>query len=432
LQNLIYRTKTWYFNRRVPVKYREYDSRKIIRTSLNTDSKTQAVKLASVENLKLEKYWESLLATGRKHSHDYYKQAIKRSEVLGFDYLAADILATGDLRQLIKRLLFVDAENLKQPIVEAVLGGVEMPVIKLDDALNKYLEISRDIILDKDPNQIRKWRNPRKLAIKNLINCIGNKPVNELTRSDMLKFRDWWIDRLEDENLMPNTANKNFIQINTIITTVSKNYRLKLDVDHIFADLLFDESYEPRPPFTTEFICDVLLNEEKLKGMNEVSQCLLKVFAETGVCFSEQSGILPEDIILNAEIPHIIITPRKKKRLKTKYRKRVIPLVGHALDVFMKHPLGFSHLVINPDSFSASVNKYLSENNMLPTNHHTVYSLRHSVQDRLLRLNAPDRVQAQIMGHKYNRPDYGVGATLEHKAEWLETIQLLNRRKPNE
>ncbi|OOQ57366.1 DUF6538 domain-containing protein [Mucilaginibacter pedocola] len=425
MQHLIYRTNTWYFNRRVPVKYREYDSRKLIRTSLNTDSKKTAAKLAYGENERLERYWESLLATGSKHSHDRYQQAIKRAEILGFDYQPANQLAAGQFSQLINRFLFLLTAELTQPRVEAVLGGVEKPEIKLDDALNKYFEISRDIILDKSANQVRKWRNPRKLAIKNLINCIGNKPVQELTRADMLKFRDWWIDRIESENLMPNTANKNFIQIGSIVTSVSKNYQLKLDVDHIFSDLLFDESYEPRPPFSTEHITNVLLNEENLSGMSEVSQCLLKVFAETGACFSEQSGILPEDIILNEEIPHIVITPRKKKRLKTKYRKRVIPLVGYALDVFRKHPLGFSHLDINPDSYSAAVNKYLVENKMLPTERHSVYSLRHSVQDRLLRLNAPDRVQAQIMGHKYTRPDYGVGATLEHKQEWMEKIQLV-------
>jgi hypothetical protein len=31
----------------------------------------------------------------------------------------------------------------------------------------------------------------------------------------------------------------------------------------------------------------------------------------------------------------------------------------------------------------------------------------------------PDRLQADLMGHKFNRPRYGEGPTLAHKLEWL-------------
>jgi len=51
----------------------------------------------------------------------------------------------------------------------------------------------------------------------------------------------------------------------------------------------------------------------------------------------------------------------------------------------------------------------------IPTQQHTIYSLRHSFQDRLLPVNTPDRIQADLMGHKFNRPQYGEGATLAHK-----------------
>lgn len=123
----------------------------------------------------------------------------------------------------------------------------------------------------------------------------------------------------------------------------------------------------------------------------------MHAIAETGAGPSEQVGLMPEDIVLDAEIPHIIIQPRSKKILKTKYRKRIIPLVGYAFEAFKACPQGFTAYRDAPDALSNALNKYLSENALLPTKRNTVYSLRHSFQDRLLAVNAPDRVQAHLM-----------------------------------
>lgn len=76
----------------------------------------------------------------------------------------------------------------------------------------------------------------------------------------------------------------------------------------------------------------------------------------------------------------------------------------------------------NPDVLSTYLNKYLRANDLLPSEKHSVYSLRHSFQDRLLAVNAPDRVQAELMGHKFGRPRYGDGATLKMKSDWLKKI----------
>lgn len=78
-----------------------------------------------------------------------------------------------------------------------------------------------------------------------------------------------------------------------------------------------------------------------------------------------------------------------------------------------------------PDSLSSAMNKYLNENGLLPSDKHTLYSLRHSFQDRLLTANAPDRVQADLMGHKFHRLYYGDGSSLKQKLEWLKKVQLI-------
>ena len=52
----------------------------------------------------------------------------------------------------------------------------------------------------------------------------------------------------------------------------------------------------------------------------------------------------------------------------------------------------------------------------------TLYGLRHTFDDSLTAVEAPDKVNAQLMGHKWQRPKYGAGPTLEQKLRWLEQI----------
>lgn len=56
------------------------------------------------------------------------------------------------------------------------------------------------------------------------------------------------------------------------------------------------------------------------------------------------------------------------------------------------------------DGGTSETNKFLRENDLLPSKDHTMYSLRHSFQDRILCVNAPDRIQAELIGHKFDRP----------------------------
>lgn len=146
--------------------------------------------------------------------------------------------------------------------------------------------------------------------------------------------------------------------------------------------------------------------------------------SETGMRPVELCGLLPEDIKLDDPVPHIHICDRPNRPLKTPHNDRKIPLIGYALDAFKAMPNGFPKYFDKPDTLSSAVNKFLRENDLMPSSKHSVYSLRHSFQDRVLAVEAPDRVQAELMGHKFNRPKYGNGPTLEQKREWLRKIQL--------
>ncbi len=422
---LIKRNDQYYFNRRVPSEYAEYDKRETVRLSLNTDSRKEATRLARLKNQQLENHWANLASGGQKVVHKTYEGVVETSKQLGINYIPSTALAALPISQLLERLNEAGKRIDKEKEVNALLGGTPVPRITLNEVLPKFFHFKKNHTWKMSPNQIRKWQNPRKLAIRTFVEVVGNIEVQSLTKDHVLKYRDWWLERIEHENLSPETANKNIIRIKSILDTVNDNLKLDLDIAKLFSKILLEINDEvKRPPFETDYIISTLLNPERLSGLNPQAKYCLYAFADTGAGISELVGLEPSDIVLDHEIPHIIIQPGQKRALKTKYRKRIIPLVGFALKAFKACPNGFTDYKGRPDSLSGTLNKYLSENGLFPTDQHTVYSLRHSFQDRLLAVNAPDRVQADLMGHKFHRQLYGNGASLEQKFEWLLKIAL--------
>jgi len=425
MKYLTYRKGHPYYIRRVPKALKAYDPRTFIKIGLKTSCEVEAHKAAIRCNEEINAYWQKLLHNSSQHSQDKFVAAVNAARIWGFNYYIASEIAKLPMHELMRRIQQNPENVLTENRVDAVLGGVEKPQIKLSEFWDKFWDYSKNKRMNMSADQIRKWKNPRILIMRDFINCIGDKQAKDLTREDTLKYQNWQMDRIEKGEIVSATANKQIIYLKTMIETVSDNLRLQLDIGYLFKKLILSIDDETkRLPFDSAYITDVLLNPKNLSGMNKEAKAALYAFSETGAGFSELVGLLPEDIILNHDIPHIKIRRHDKHSLKTKYRIRTIPLVGFALDAFKKYPNGFTSYYERPDSLSGAIGKYLRENKLLPSDQHSPYSLRHSFQDRLTRANAPDRVQADLMGHKFQRPTYGDGSDLKQKHEWMTKIQL--------
>lgn len=426
---LLKKNGRYFYHRRVPGEVQEYDPRPYVRIALRTDSEKDAVRRIVAQNDKLEAYWQSLIDTAQRHSDVLYQNLVKRAKLFGFSYLPAPKVATVPLEDIIERVRHVTVHDNNQYHAEAVLGAHAAPKITLSVALTKFWLLARDKTVHKSPNQLRKWKTPRKRAIDNLIGCIGDKDITKITRDDMLKFRDEWIDRIETDKLVKNSANKNFSQIKVIIDTVNKNLKLGINVSHIFGELsLGEDDRGTRPPFETDWLLEKLLLKENFRDIDAQAMWALFAFAETGAGLAEQTSLMPEDIRLDTDIPHIDIKRRAGKSSKTAFRPRQIPLVGFALDAFKACPQGFTDYIDNPDYLANILGGHLREKGLFPSEEHTLYSLRHSFQDRLIDADVPERVQAELMGHSVRvalgRERYGKGPTLAKKLEWMQKIQL--------
>ena len=136
---------------------------------------------------------------------------------------------------------------------------------------------------------------------------------------------------------------------------------------------------------------------------------------------SEVVNLTTATIALDAEVPYVQVRP-DERRMKTKYARRDIPLVGAALMAARAHPNGFPRYRDKAAGLSAAVNKFLDKHGLRPTSEHTLYSLRHTFKDRLRAVEAPEELVDGLMGHKTNKPQYGAGHGLVQRHQWLHRI----------
>jgi integrase len=415
----------YYYNRRVPKEVQEYVDEVFIRLSLKTDSRKVAVKKCLEVNNELERYWLALQTSKMENKHEEYLQAVNLSRIIGSSYAPVERLKDEKLSNLVQRIEVAQSLPQDSPVVPSLLGTVKEPSVTISAALKIFWDISRNKTMKKSKKQVRKWKNPRKRAVRNAIQVIGDKPLKELTRDDLIRFRDWWIERIEKEDMSCATANKDLIHLKSIVDSVAEYKRLDVDTVRLFRKLTLSETASKRrKPFSPDFIQNTFLKSGTLDNLNRQARNILLALINTGARPSEITGLQKEDIFLDHEIPHIYIRPNSNRQLKTRYSERKIPLLGCSLEAFKACPNGFPRYVGKTDTYSGLIGQFFRDNDLLPSKRHTLYSLRHGFQDRLTRANVNDRMQAELMGHKFNRPLYGDGPTLEQKYECLTDISL--------
>ncbi|MES1223022.1 MAG: DUF6538 domain-containing protein, partial [Bacteroidota bacterium] len=146
----------YYFNRKVPLFLKANDPRPFVRFALHTDSRKDAQKLSLIHNESVENYWRALVRENRQHCEETFKAVTLQARRSGF---------------------ISQGEEPFRPVSPAVSNERKQNSPTIQEGLELFWEYTKDKALNKSPNQLRKWRNPRKLAVANLIRVIGNKPM---------------------------------------------------------------------------------------------------------------------------------------------------------------------------------------------------------------------------------------------------------------
>lgn len=422
---IMQRGDIWYLRRRLPKRYESIETRRDLWLSLHTDSEQTAKTKAPLIWQEHVNAWEARLAGDTQDAEARYQAAQDLAKAKGLRYLPATKVAMLPVESLLERIEAIPVTAIAKPdriTAAAVLGAFSQPDITLSRALEMFWQLARDRTQGKSEDQIRRWRYPRIKAMRNLIERVGDKALCQLTRDDMLDFRDWWLDKMSDEGLTPNSANKDLTHISDILKTVNSKKRLEIALP--LGDLTIKGGRKnQRPSFSEAWIRDRILAADALAGLNPEARAIFHIMLNTGMRPSEIAGLRPEEIILDDGFPHISLQPIGRA-LKSDNAERRLPLIGVALEAARGFRGGFPSYRSNSATLSGTINKYMTENGLKESDHHTLYSLRHAFEDRMLAAGIDERIRRDLMGHALGRERYGKGGDLSQVTSLLRPISF--------
>jgi len=207
--------------------------------------------------------------------------------------------------------------------------------------------------------------------------------------------------------------------------------------------ILSEHGIDSKNPFSGTYLpdkADVVVREpiplpvirniqQECMGLDDDIRWLIALLSDTGMRLAEAVGLPLADLVIDGDIPHVIVQPHAWRSLKTKASSREIPLVGaslwaahrahaNATDEFA-FPRYCNMERARADHASAALNKWLRPR--VPEGC-VIHSFRHSMRDRLRAIECPADVNDQIGGWSRSSVGqaYGKGYTLEVLNNWME------------
>ena len=364
----------FYFSRHVPKDLRKYYQCNRIIMCLKTKCPSKALTLSKPIINKLESYWFNL--------------RFKNTEI--------------------------PLENL---LVNTDQTKSETFAPKLSDALEIYFKL-------KGHGKGEIFFRASKRAIKDTINLLKDRPINNYTTIDAARFRDHMFER----KLASSSIKRVFAIIRAVINITIREHGLNCPnaFSGTFIPCLGDT--KKRQPIPIETIIDI---QKECYKINDPNRWLIALISDTGMRLAEATGLLTSDFYLDDMIPFVKITPHKSRRLKTKSSERQIPLVGASLwaakQIVLHNESKYAFPNYTNDqsyktnSASAALNKWLKYRT---TDGCVIHSFRHSMRDRLREVNCPTEIIDQVGGWVDNKvgSSYGNGYSLIRVSEELSKI----------
>ena len=260
-------------------------------------------------------------------------------------------------------------------------------------------------------------------SFKRVYTTLGDLPLTDYSRKDVSAL----ITSLLGAGKKTATVSRELGVVRTAISELLLEHELTLSVSNAFAELKIPklrQDAKQRPVYTT---AQQALVRTFVTSKDGVTTNAVGILLDTGARLSEVIGLLCEDVVLDALVPHIVIVANEKRSLKTPHSTRKVPLVGHALlaakqalvasdDVYL-FPRYMRKGKVANGSASSTLNKALKSLGC-PTTH----SLRHTMRTRLRNANVPVPIVEEIQGWNDSSMAayYGEQTALENMAAELK------------
>ena len=373
------RSGYFYYTRRVPTDLAEHYSSTRIVKSLRTKCFRRAKLQANQTSANLEKYWSHLR------------------------------LMTSEVHEMSKMSIVNMIQDEKQG------NKTVQDIPDLKQALAIYLEL-------KGRGRPKSFEAAATRTYRYVAQVAGNKSLDQYTRSDALRFRDWLVAK----GLTGSSVTRNFSYIKAIFNFAASEYAL--NVANPFSGVYHDRSVGviKRQPIVLPELHQV---QSACRMIDDDLRWLIALISDTGMRLAEGAGLLKEDLFLNTEIPYVRIQKHPWRNLKTAASQRDVPLVGASLWAAQRlleadnnglyaFPRYNRTDVTAADSASAALNKWLRN---YVSKGCTIHSFRHSIRDRLRAVQCPADIADEIGGWSTEGigQGYGNGFGLAITHSWL-------------
>jgi integrase len=364
------RSGVYYYSRRVPKDLSGHYSSQRIVLSLKTKSKRAAVLSSSHLSLELDSYWSSIR-----------------------------------IKQIAKRYV-----KHSTP-----LSGGDVSEVYLSDALEYYLKL-------KGLGKSELFHQTANRSIDYVLSSLGDRDLSEYSTADAGKFRDALLKR----GLVSSSVKRIFSSVKSIVNMAIKEQGL--NISNPFAGIYMPDldDVKKRKPISIDNIKKI---QAACRKEDDDIRWAISLISDTGMRLSEAIGLRREDIVIDGEVPFVVIKGNSKRRLKTKQSERIVPLVGSSLwaakrllkyggddFLFERYNKGGS---TNANSASGALNKWIK---FITGDRVVIHSFRHSMRDRLRAVECPSDVIDQIGGWSKGSigQNYGDGYAVSILWKWMD------------
>ena len=337
----------FYFTRHIPNDLQRHYERPRIVMCLKTRSKNAALKASHSLASKLDEFW--------------LQMRLSSMEVPGSNLLVKN--------------------QTKESFTSSAL--------KLSDALEMYFSL-------KGNNRTANFFTAARRNVGYVIEHLGDKPLDTYLSSDASAFRDWLISR-----------DLNVTSVKRIFGTVRAVVTLSISESGLNCINAFSKTFLPtqeKQKRATIDLNDIRRVQQICFQMGDERRLLVALISDTGMRLSEALGLCWDDVHLDHAYPHLSLKEHPWRPLKTASSKRLLPLVGCALEaVKLLHKQSSTPFLFNSytnakrcngNSCSAALNKWLK--NYVPDA--VIHSFRHSFRDRLRNADVQSEVIDQLGG----------------------------------
>lgn len=430
----------WYFVRRTPTAVLKLlppgSTRTFVKVStgiavVDDKDRVRATKTAIKFNEAHEISWKLMVEDRECEAATLLDAAIARAKVHGYRYAPIDEVANSDVGHLLNRIETMVREGRREKVNQvAFIGGVSKASILLSKMADDYNAHHRADHKAGSDGQRKKGEKKIEAAMRRFISVVGDRDMLTVTHDDGEAFREWWNQRIMNEDIGPELAIKDMQDVSRIIREKIGRMHLR-DYDQKPFDGLvkFKRENNQRKAWDLALVRDVILKADH-SALEAVCYDIMLVAIGTGCRPSEIVALQPSRIKLEADqrgsnsfIPHVQIRPDGRK-VKTKNAVRDIPLVGVALEAMQRNPQGFPQYDDRAADACAKINAWLRQFQPEPEQgdvYKTVYCLRHTFADRLHALRVNDNEYVSLMGHEAKGAKYGA-VSLETKAAIMNQI----------